>query len=469
MLIFEQGLAAESAGAYGFGLKTGGVVIAMHTLGIMPRGDGDTAERLTRTVGSGIEAGTALGTGAGHKGGILLIGSGENLAVSHLYGSSDMKLRVWGIRTVSRLLGRIHQTAAIRIQLIDLTLAYLNGDVFLFHNYCKITMIYSDFQKIAPHFAKLCLILPSELMNRQYFTGQGGRFVRYVLLCGLALGSTQGVRGDAFSDYIERYSAMAVAEQERCGIPASITLAQGLLESGAGRSTLAREGNNHFGIKCHAEWQGASMLRSDDAPDECFRVYDTPDESFADHSRFLQRRRYERLFSIPCEDYAAWAHGLKECGYATDPQYADRLITIIERYGLDAYVTGGERNTSETAEFIRTFLLSAHVVRVAGGLHYVVAVPGDTYASIAAELSMDARKLTAYNDALSPDTLVKDWEEVYLQPKRDKVSKDSPTRATIGEDESMHSLSQRFGITLKALRRLNPGAEDRPGTRLRLR
>ena len=276
-------------------------------------------------------------------------------------------------------------------------------------------------------------------------------------------------RADAFSDYIERYGAMAVAEQERCGIPASITLAQGLLESSAGRSTLAREGNNHFGIKCHSEWNGDTMLRSDDAPDECFRVYDSPAESFADHSRFLQRRRYERLFSIPCEDYAAWARGLKECGYATDPQYADRLITIIERYGLDSYTAGSGANVSETADFIRSVLVSSHVIRRSGDLHYVVAVPGDTYASIASELGLDVKKLIAYNDAPAPEEIIKDWEEVYLQPKREKAPAGTPSKATIGEDESIHSISQRFGITMQALLRLNPGAKDRPGTKLRLR
>ncbi|MDE7159458.1 MAG: glucosaminidase domain-containing protein [Muribaculaceae bacterium] len=274
------------------------------------------------------------------------------------------------------------------------------------------------------------------------------------------------MRADAFGDYIEMYRDMALAEQERTGIPAAITLAQGLLESAAGRSALAREGNNHFGIKCHKEWEGKSMLRSDDAPDECFRVYDSAAESFADHSRFLQRRRYERLFEIPCEDYAAWARGLKECGYATDPQYAERLITIIERYGL---ATAGVPDAAGTADFIRSFLATAHVVRSSGELHYVVAVPGDTYSAIASELGMDAARLAAYNDAPDAGGIIKDWEEVWLQPKLDRAPADAPGRATIGEDESLHSLSQRFGITVEALRRLNPGAPDAPGTRLRLR
>lgn len=138
--------------------------------------------------------------------------------------------------------------------------------------------------------------------------------------------------GNAYEDYIARYSAMAVEQMRLYGVPASITLAQGLLESGAGRSTLAAEGNNHFGIKCHKEWTGNSMLRNDDAPDECFRVYDSPEESFRDHSLFLRRQRYASLFDLPLTDYVGWARGLKKCGYATDPNYADRLISIIELY-----------------------------------------------------------------------------------------------------------------------------------------
>ena len=136
---------------------------------------------------------------------------------------------------------------------------------------------------------------------------------------------------DPYEVYIETYCRLAVEHQEEYGIPASITLAQGLLESGAGRSRLAKEGNNHFGIKCHKEWKGKKMLRDDDAPNECFRVYNTAEESFADHSKFLRRTRYQKLFSLPVTDYKSWARGLRECGYATDPNYAARLITIIER------------------------------------------------------------------------------------------------------------------------------------------
>lgn len=285
----------------------------------------------------------------------------------------------------------------------------------------------------------------------------------------LLAGTVIQARADAYTDYIEKYGEMAVAEQERSGIPASITLAQGLLESAAGRSTLAREGNNHFGIKCHTDWEGATMLRSDDAPDECFRVYDDASQSFADHTRFLQRKRYARLFDLDHGDYAGWARGLKECGYATDPHYADRLITIIERYGLASYDNGISGVSSEMADFISRTLASTHAVRRTSELHYVVALPGDTYTSIASELGTDAGELARYNDADSPDCEIRAWQEVYLQPKRDAVPDSGPKRATIGVDETMHSISQRYGITMHGLRTLNPKAKDCPGTRLRLR
>ena len=203
---------------------------------------------------------------------------------------------------------------------------------------------------------------------------------------------------------------MAVAEMHRSGVPASITLSQGLLESGAGLSTLATEGNNHFGIKCHNDWQGETMLRDDDAKDECFRVYKSAAESFADHSRFLQRKRYASLFELDPTDYQGWAHGLKRCGYATDPTYAAKLIAVIERYGLYRYDRGGEQAGELDAEFIMQELKSTHVVNKSGGRYYIIAYPGDTYASIAQEFGIDAGALAACNE----EREIEDWIEIYL-------------------------------------------------------
>lgn len=271
---------------------------------------------------------------------------------------------------------------------------------------------------------------------------------------------------NVYEEYIDRYSGMAVEQMELYGIPASITLAQGLLESAAGRSTLAREGNNHFGIKCHKEWTGRTMLRNDDAPDECFRVYDSPAESYRDHSLFLRRKRYAELFDLPAGDYVGWARGLKRCGYATDPNYADRLISIIELYSLQNFDGGDISHLAEGAGYIHDHLLKRHAIRKSRGLHYVVAQPGDTYASIAKELKMQRKKLMLYNDA-EVDGEIKPWEEVYLQPKHEEAPADV-AEATIGDGESLHSLSQRFGIRLSRLKELNPSAADEPGQRLRL-
>ena len=273
-------------------------------------------------------------------------------------------------------------------------------------------------------------------------------------------------RANAYEDYIAGHSDMAVAQMKRYGIPASITLAQGLLESGAGRSTLAREGNNHFGIKCHADWNGDTMLRDDDAPDECFRVYDSVEQSYEDHSRFLRRKRYAPLFDLNPTDYAGWARGLRRCGYATDPNYADRLISIIELYSLYNFDNGLYKDMEETAAFIHETLRSRHAIRRSRGLHYVVAQPGDTYAKIAKELKISKKKLLKYNDT-ERDGEIKPWEEVYLQEKFD-LPPEGITKATVGEGESIHSVAQRYGMKLSAVKALNPKAVDRPGTVLRL-
>ena len=143
--------------------------------------------------------------------------------------------------------------------------------------------------------------------------------IRILLLAAVGAAGMQDAIADRYNDYIDSYSSLAQAEMEQFGIPASITLAQGLLESAAGGSTLAREGNNHFGIKCHRNWTGKTMLRDDDAPEECFRVYSDPADSFRDHSLFLTGKRYSRLFALPPDDYSGWAKGLRECGSATDP------------------------------------------------------------------------------------------------------------------------------------------------------
>lgn len=277
-------------------------------------------------------------------------------------------------------------------------------------------------------------------------------------------------RADAYADYIAQYADMAVNQQNESGIPASITLAQGLLESAAGRSTLATKANNHFGIKCHADWKGDTIIRSDDRPDDCFRVYRNVEESFRDHANFLKRKRYASLFELAVTDYSGWAYGLSRCGYATDPNYAPRLIAIIERYALYLYDSEAGREAEENTDFIMNTLLASHPVRRFRKLHYVIAAPGDTYADIAREFKIDKKKLLQYNDR-KRDGKIKEWEEVYLEPKHDAApdAADAPARVAIGDRESIHSISQRFGVKLATLQRLNPDTPDKPGQILRLR
>ncbi len=303
------------------------------------------------------------------------------------------------------------------------------------------------------------------------------RFLKFLILSAIAFSygfasgagnsSRSNAGADPYSTYIEKYSSMAVEQQQKHGIPASITLAQGLLESAAGRSTLATRGNNHFGIKCHNTWPGDTLLRDDDAANECFRAYPDALQSFDDHSLFLKKKRYERLFSLSPTDYKGWATGLKQCGYATDPNYASRLIAIIERYALYNFDLDTEVVAEETAGFIAQLLRTSHPVRRYRGLHYVIAAPGDTYSSIAAEFNLDPEKLRLYNDA-EADGPIKDWEEVYLEMKKDTGPEDV-SKATIGQDETIHSVAQRFGVKMEYILALNPKAKDKPGERLRLR
>lgn len=155
--------------------------------------------------------------------------------------------------------------------------------------------------------------------------------------------------------YIAQYKDIAIKEMNEYGIPASIKLAQALLESGNGNSTLARQANNHFGIKCASGWTGKRILKDDDEVDDCFRVYRHPEESYRDHSEFLLRKRYANLFELDKNDYKSWAKGLKSAGYATNPKYADLLVSLIERYRLfqyDSSESGVEKIEREERVFI---------------------------------------------------------------------------------------------------------------------
>ena len=272
-------------------------------------------------------------------------------------------------------------------------------------------------------------------------------------------------RSKQYEEYIKKYRDIAVEEMERYHIPASITLAQGLLESGAGQGTLARKSNNHFGIKCGGDWRGKSVKHDDDARDECFRVYQNAADSYRDHSKFLAGRpRYASLFKLDMTDYKGWAHGLKKAGYATNPRYAYQLIDIIERYDLYKYdKKGGLKWMKENP--------NPHQPYLANGLVYVIGRSGDTWKSLSKEFDISKRKLRKYND-LYKDYVIQDGDILYLEKKNRKAQKGNIVHV-LRHGESMYSISQKYGIRLKRLYKMNKmkPEDDAPavGTILRLR
>lgn len=278
-----------------------------------------------------------------------------------------------------------------------------------------------------------------------------------------------------YQNYFNQYKDLAIEQMLKYRIPASITLAQGVFESGAGYSDLARKCNNHFGIKCHG-WQGRKTYHDDDARNECFRAYDSPGQSYEDHSIFLvQSQRYRRLFSLKITDYKGWAHGLKACGYATNPAYAKKLIDIIELYKLDKY---------DKAHSYDKFMAKRSAVDVparrGGTLHpikiynknyYLIARDGDTFKSIGKETELSWRKLAKYNERDKHDVL-KAGDIVYLKKKQrhaEKIYKKRPHIIKAGE--SMYDIAQKYGIRLKSLYKMNhlsPDYEIKPGDSLRI-
>lgn len=294
--------------------------------------------------------------------------------------------------------------------------------------------------------------------------------------------------------YIEKFAPLAVAEMYRSGVPASITLAQGILESGNGQSELAQKANNHFGIKCHTGWNGGKYMYHDEVGRECYRKYSHPSESYRDHSDFIRSRdRYKFLFDYRVTDYKAWAYGLKKAGYATDPKYPKKLINLIEEYDLGQYdrkpasfgKTGNLKSFGKKAEVQQTskhpaqkvhklpppptvaeqvkeltprqneefsFNLSRKVYSL-NSVPFVYAESGDTYASIASSYNLFKRELLRFNDLkkeceLSPGTVV------YLKPKRNHAAR-GIRKYVFEEDDDLREVSQRFGVRVASLRRIN--------------
>ncbi len=291
------------------------------------------------------------------------------------------------------------------------------------------------------------------------------RYLITVLTIFVCLALQAQTRNKQYEDYIKKYRELAVDEMKKYHIPASITLAQGLLESGAGQSTLARKSNNHFGIKCGSDWKGKTVRHDDDARGECFRAYKHPKQSYEDHSKFLAGRpRYASLFKLKITDYKGWARGLKKAGYATNPRYADQLIDIIELYDLDKYdKKGGLKWMKENP--------NPHQPYIANDLVYIVVRSGDSWKSISKEFDISQRKLRKYNDLYKGYTL-QVGDILYLEKKNKKAGKEHIVHV-LRAGESMYSISQKYGIRLKNLYKLNKMDVEDPapevGTILRLR
>ena len=289
----------------------------------------------------------------------------------------------------------------------------------------------------------------------------------------LVLAAATSAAPDAYQKYINKYAPTAVSEMKRTGVPASITLAQGLVESAAGQSTLASKSNNHFGIKCHSDWKGKKTYKDDDKANECFRVYSNATASFKDHSDFLRYQdRYKFLFDLQPTDYKGWARGLKKAGYATDPKYAEKLIKVIEDYDLAKYDSEQAAEVPESplaiehpVEVVRAstreevrFSLARDVFEI-NGTTCVYAVSGDTYQSIADANDLFLGEILRFND-LRYDEPLSAGEIVYLEPKRSQGAKGLSKYIAGPDGESLRDISQRFGIRLGALCRLNGLRED---------
>ena len=326
--------------------------------------------------------------------------------------------------------------------------------------------------------------------------------VIFLLLMGIT--TLQAQSRQTPEEYIARYKHIAIDHMERYGIPASITMAQGILESDSGNSRLAKSSNNHFGIKCKKDWTGDRVYHDDDAKGECFRAYDSVEESYQDHADFLdQSPRYDSLFAYSATDYRSWARGLKAAGYATAPDYAQRLTKIIEDNqlylldrdgGADLYAEHLKAEQGLTAEFADNSSVNTPTA-IEGGLtpnnyrvaekmyngysvysnnrtHYVIARNGDTFKQIATTFGLTERTLRKYNEIDKNSTAEPiQGEPIYIERKQARWMGNA-RRHTVRHDETLLSLSQEYGIRLKKLATMNklkPQDELHAGQEIRLK
>lgn len=332
-------------------------------------------------------------------------------------------------------------------------------------------------------------------------------------LCSL---SAVSYRSAETIEYIERYHKTAIREMYLYNIPASITLAQGILESGSGRSDLAVKANNHFGVKCGGGYNGRTYHKDDDKKNDCFRVYANADESFRDHSLFLQRPHYADLFKLRITDYKGWAKGLKKAGYATNPKYPELLIEVIEQNYLDIYDRNPEqflskdgsdpydkkkelrekerkeeeRREAEKQELRKREQEKRELQRQEqerkekqekqrkdskkeqtkggdkiNGVKYVVVKQGDTFYGLSKKAGLSVEKLKSYND-FSSNYVLKAGEKVYVQPKK---KAGATAHHKISQGETWHSVSQKYAIQLASLKAMNKKVKFKVGAKLRLK
>lgn len=298
-------------------------------------------------------------------------------------------------------------------------------------------------------------------------------------------------------NYTKKYAEFAKTEMQRSKVPASITLAQGILESGNGKSELSTEGFNHFGIKCKAHYEGKVMFLDDDTNDECFRVYESVLDSYTDHSNFLhQNQRYSGLFALDIMNYKGWAKGLKKAGYATNPRYADLLIDIIEDNqlylidesidnwykALDNYknkdlIVVADSKIEEMEEAKETIKIQdehkqlskyQRVFTNRNGSVYVIAKKGDTFESLKNRHDVWISELRRYNE-LAISTNYKGGEKVYIRPKKNKGA---DKHYLVKDGDSLYSIAQEFGVKQKKIlrkNRLRSAHQIVPGMRLKMR
>ena len=323
------------------------------------------------------------------------------------------------------------------------------------------------------------------------------KIVAIILLVFVGVASLSASVRQTREEYVEKYKAIAIAHMERYGIPASITMAQGILESDSGNSKLSTSSNNHFGIKCKKHWTGDRVYHDDDAKGECFRAYPSVEASYEDHADFLdQSPRYDSLFAYPSDDYRSWARGLKAAGYATAPDYAERLVKIIESmklylldkengnkiYAASKSATGNTEAWWESNIATSDEQINPNAFRVTVNSHkgygvyrsnhtfYVVAKEGDTFESVGDIFDISPKMLRKFNDVAKDGKLSK-GDIVYIERKKTQWLGNVMQHKVV-RDENIYSLSQAYGIRLKSLKKLNrmrEGQDVKKGDVIRLK